>query len=260
VVSRLACVLLIAACGSSKPRSVDDARRPPPATSADAVSTDAASTPAATRRATTGDVHVRVEWADVPTAARTSPGTTSCGTPRAAAVAPTTTWGIPDVLVIVEGAPPVTAHARVRFADCALNPRLVVGGSLALDTTADRPVAIRLAHRYQTTALRAALESTAPRTVQLPIAGHTATLPLAANEVLELTADAKASDPAWVVGGAGAVTDGSGTVLVEDVPIGTHAVRAWLPPRAGQPARFAEGTVTVGAGDLAELTLVLAPT
>jgi hypothetical protein len=255
VVSRLACVLLIAACGSSKPRSVDDARRPATATATDATPIDAAAKPAAT----TGDVQVRVEWADVPVAARTSPGMTSCGTPRAAAVAPTTTWGIPEALVIVDGAPPVTGQARVRFADCALTPRLVVGGSIALDTTADRPLAIRLAHRFQATALRSAVEAASPRTVQLPIAGHTATLPLAANEVLELSADVKDSDPAWVVGGAGAVTDASGTVLVEDVPVGTHTVRAWLPPRAGQPARLAEGTVTVAAGDLAELTLVLAP-
>lgn len=255
MVSRLACVLLIAACGSRKPRTVDDALRPAPAPPADALSHDARAKPAAT----TGDVQVRVEWTDVPVAARTSPGMTPCGTPRAAAVAPTATWGVPEALVIVDGAPPVTAEARVRLADCALTPRLAVGTSLALDTTADRPVAVRIAHRYQATGLRTAIETPPPRTVQLPIAGHTATLPLAPNEILELTADVKGADPAWVVGGVGTVTDATGTVLVEDVPVGAHAVRAWLPPRGGQPARFAEGAVTVAAGDLSVLTLELAP-
>jgi hypothetical protein len=36
-------------------------------------------------------------------------------------------------------------------------------------------------------------------------------------------------------------------------------VIAWLPPRAGQPARIARGTVTAAVGTLAELTLQLAP-
>src|SRR5262245_34352729 len=43
-----------------------------------------------------GDAQIRVEWADVPVAARASPGRTPCNTPRAPSVAPTTTWGVPD--------------------------------------------------------------------------------------------------------------------------------------------------------------------
>jgi len=260
VVNRLAVVVVVSAaawaCGSGKPRVADDARKPPPTPSADAAALDARAPASA---ATTGDVQVRVEWADVPTLARTSPGLTSCGTQRAPAVTPSTTWGIPDALVIVDGAPAVTSEARVRFSDCALTPRLVVAGSLAVDTTADRPVEIRIRHRYQANALRAAIEATQARVVRLPIAGHIAVAPLAPNEIVELVADVKDADPAWAVGGAGAVTDGSGTVLVKDVPVGTHTVRAFLPPRAGQPPRFAEGSVTVAPGDLAELTLALVP-
>ena len=45
---------------------------------------------------------------------------------------------------------------------------------------------------------------------------------------------------------------------LHEVPAGPHAVTAWLPPRAGQPARIARGTVTA-AGSLAELSLRLAP-
>jgi len=41
--------------------------------------------------------------------------------------------------------------------------------------------------------------------------------------------------------------------------VGAHAVTAWLPPRAGQPARTGRGTATVTAGELAELTVTLAP-
>jgi hypothetical protein len=243
VVTRAA-VLFLAACGSGKPHVVEDARRPPSTPTGDAAPADAR--PAApTTTASTGDVQVRVEWVDVPVAARTSPGTTSCNTPRAPAVTPSTTWGIPDVLVIVEGAPAVTTQAHVRFADCALTPRIAVGNSLALDTSADRPVAIKL--------------SPGATTIQLPIAGHTVTMPLAPDALVQLTPDVKGADDAWVAGGAGAVTDASGTVLVKDVPPGTHAVRAILPARGGLKAMKAEGSVTVTAGDLAELTLKLAP-
>ncbi|MDX2093109.1 MAG: hypothetical protein SFX73_35025 [Kofleriaceae bacterium] len=236
MVERLALVLL-AACGSGKPRVVEDARKPAPSGDA-AMPIDARSA-----TATTGDVQVRIEWADVPVAARTSPGLTSCKTPRSPAVAPSTTWGIPDVLVVVEGAPPVTTEAHVRYADCALTPRIAVGTSLALDSIADRPVAIKLA----------------TRTIQLPIAGHTVTLPLASDDLVELVPDAQGAESAWVAGGAGAITDASGTVLVKDVPPGTHIVRAILPARGGHPAMKAEGTVSVVAGDLAELTLKLVP-
>ena len=49
-----------------------------------------------------GDVQIRVEWKDVPVEARASGGRTACGTAKAPAVAPTTTWGIPDVVVMIE--------------------------------------------------------------------------------------------------------------------------------------------------------------
>jgi hypothetical protein len=85
------------------------------------------------------------------------------------------------------------------------------------------------------------------------------TVALEPGGVYQLATEGKDPETAWVVAAAGAVTDPGGGVLVKDVPVGVHAVHAWLPPRAGQPARHAEGRVTVAAGDLAELTLELVP-
>lgn len=261
--ARAALLACVCACGSGKPKVADDARSA--AAAKDASARDAAKDAAArdgagdATTATTGDVQIRVEWPDVPVDARSSPGVTSCGTPRAAAVAPTTLWGVPDVLVIVDGAPPATGEVRMRLTDCAFSPRLAVGASLALDTTVDRPVTVRVARHFQTTALRAPTDTEAPRTVQLPIAGHTVRLPLAAGDVVELTSDVKDADPAWAIGGAGVITDSSGAAHIKDVPAGPHAVHAWIPPRAGQPARYAEGTITVTPGELTSLTLSFAP-
>ena len=52
-----------------------------------------------------------------------------------------------------------------------------------------------------------------------------------------------------------AVTEAQGQVVLRDVPVGTHPVRAWLPPRNGGEARTAAGTITVSAGTLADITL-----
>ena len=221
---------------------------------------DAAGPTADAARATAapvGDVQVRVEWTQVPAAVRRSPGTTACGTPRAPSVSPSTTWGIGDVLVVVEGAPASAREARVRWRDCALHPRLVVGDSLVIDSGADRPARLALAPRARVDDLRAELAAPTPRAIMLPIAGHQVEIPLDAGAVYRLDPDAKTSEPAWIVAGRGAVTDPTGVVLVRDVPAGVHAVRAWLPPRGGQPARHGRGEVTVVGGELAELTLQL---
>lgn len=255
---RLAACALLAACSSGKSHAVEDAKRPV-ATGSDATHADAA--PAVVPPAgTTGDVQVRVEWPAVPAAVRASPGATPCGTPRLAQVAPSTTFGIGEVLVIVEGAPATFGEARVRLTDCAWSPRIAIGRSLVIDSAADRPAKVVLSSVLRADDFTLKLEeSTPPVPVLLPIAGHAVTVALDAGAVYELEANGKDPEVAWVVAAAGAITDASGVVLVKDVPVGAHAVRAWLPPRAGQPARHATGKVTVVAGDLAELTLSLAP-
>ena len=252
---RLAVCALLVACSGGKTRTIEDAKHP--AAGSDAARADApvAIVPA---KAATGDVTVRVEWPKVPSAVRASPGPTTCGAPRLPQVTPTTTWGIPEVLVIVEGAPVTPAEARVRLADCALTPRLAIGSSLVLESAADRPARVTVARRRQAGDLRAKLPDGA-RTALLPVAGHAVAVAIEPGGVYELAAEGKEPETAWIIAAGGAITDPSGVVLVKDVPVGAHAVRAWLPPRAGQPARFASGQVTVAAGDLAELVLQLEP-
>ncbi len=254
-VTRAALLVALAACSSSKPRIPEDAKRATPAS--DAAIAAPADAPAAPKPPS-GDVQVRVEWKNVPPAARSSPGKTGCGTPRTSAVAPTTTWGIPDAVVIVEGAPGVLGETHVRLADCALSPRIAIGNALVVDSASDKPAKLMLSQRARASDLRVEIKSAIPpRTIQLPVAGHAVRASLAEDAVFELASDK--GDPAWVVAAQAAVTDPSGVVLVRDVPPGVHAVRAWLPPRGDQPARHAAGQVAVVDGDLAELTLQLAP-
>lgn len=252
----VACALL-AACSSGKPHAVEDAKRPAAAGS-DAVRADGPPVPPPS--VTTGDVQVRVEWPTVTAAVRASPGQTPCGTPRLAQVAPSTMFGIGDALVLVEGAPATLGEAHVRLADCAFTPRLAVGRSLVLESAADRPSRAFVRSRLVAADLAAVPEESTPKVpVQLPFAGHAVTVTLEPGAAYVLATDAKEPEVAWVVAAPGAITDASGAALIKDVPVGEHAVRAWLPPRAGQPARHAAGKVTVTAGELAELTLTFAP-
>ncbi|HSK01766.1 MAG TPA: hypothetical protein VK932_11020 [Kofleriaceae bacterium] len=223
--------------------------------------------------------------------ARASPGRTPCNTPRSPAAAPTATWGIPDAIVLVEGArsdsaarpadsapagstaaqagsaavPADSAEARIVLADCALSPRVAIGSPLLIESAVDRPATVRLAKRAELSKPEAASAppGAAPRTLRLPIAGHAVSVPLDAGGVYELATADRAPETAWIIApqpaAAAAVTDASGQVVLRGVPPGPHAVTAWLPPRAGQPARIARGTVTAAVGSLAELTLQLAP-
>lgn len=226
----------------------------------------AGSASAAPKRPATGvgDLQIRVEWRDVPVVARTSPGRTPCGTPRAPSVAPTTTWGVPEALVVVEGAPAAPpAPARVTLRDCALAPRIVVGESLALTSAADRPASVVLRKHGELAKLASGAKGEGEAVpVQLPIAGHTITAALDADSIYSLETGAAAADIelAYIIPLRGAyVTEANGQVTVHDLPVGSHAVTAWLPPRAGQPARVARGTATITDGDLAEVALTLAP-
>ncbi|HET9622305.1 MAG TPA: hypothetical protein VFP84_13120, partial [Kofleriaceae bacterium] len=220
--------------------------------------------PRAQRRApgTTDNLQVRVEWPNVPVAARTSPGRTPCNTPRAPLVAPTTTWGVPDALVIVDGAPPADPPPapHVTLADCALAPRVIAGGpTLAITSAADRPAALALRKHGLATDL-AHLTPGAPTAIQLPIAGHTVTTALDAGAIYALATDASEPELAYIAALPGAaVTEASGQVTLRHLAVGAHAVTAWLPPRAGQPARLGRATAKVSAGELAEVTVSFAP-
>ena len=213
---------------------------------------------------THGEIQIRVEWADVPMAARASPGRTPCNTPRAPSVAPTTTWGIPDAVVIVEDARADPAEPRIVLAECALSPRVAIGASLVVESAADRPTSVTLSRRADLPKLASpAPGGAAPRVLRLPIAGHAVAVSLDAGGVYELATADKDPEIAWIVapppGAAIAATDATGQAVLHGVSPGAHAVTAWLPPRAGQPARIARGTVTVAPGALAELSLPLTP-
>jgi hypothetical protein len=264
MVTRTFALLAIAAC-SGKPRPEE--ATPGVATRSDAAPAgDAASTAdamptgdAAGARSATGDLQIRVAWPDVPVAARSSPGRTPCNTPRTASVAPTTTWGVPDALVIVDGAAAPLAAAHVTLADCTLAPRIAAGGSLAITSAVDRPAKLVLRKRGGVASL-GQLAAGEPIAVMLPIAGHTVTAALDPGAIYSLETDAADPEVAFVAAvPGGSVTDASGHVLARGLGVGPHAVTAWLPPRAGQPARIGRGTATVAAGELAELTVTLVP-
>jgi hypothetical protein len=253
-----------AGCSSSKPKAVEDARHPAPAGDAGAVAVIPA-TPTGPYRvdtsAKTGDVQVRVEWKDVPAALRASPGATPCGNPVRPAVAPTTTWGIPDAVVSIEidhGKPLAPVRPRVELEDCALAPRLAVAGTaLAIASAVESPQTMTLAEVGHLP-LGSPLTAGAPRTLYLPIVGHEIETALTPGSIYAVTFGA--SEVATVIAATTpyvAITEPTGQVIVRDVPIGTYAVRAWLPRRGPLEPRTATGTVTVTEGALAEVTLDL---
>jgi hypothetical protein len=239
---------------------VEDARRPvgDGSGSANVVPADAAPAPEV-KPPTTGDISVRVQWEKVPREARVSPGNTSCNTPLTAQVAPSTTWGIGDAVVFVQGAPAHAGEARVVAAKCTLSPRVAVGTSLAIASGADRPVKLSLAHEL--VAADFAKASEPARAVALPIAGHEVTSALTAGGIYHLAFDDKdKGDDAWIVSADAVITDASGAVLIKDVAPGSHQIRVWLPARGKLPAHTASGKVDVAAGELAEITLSFDPT
>jgi hypothetical protein len=214
---------------------------------------------AAAAHPATGDLQIRVEWPDVPVAARSSPGRTPCNTPRTPSVAPTTTWGVPDALVVIDGATPLLAGAHVTLADCTITPRLTIGTTLAITSAVDRPARLVLRKRG-TVATLGHLEPGDPIPVMLPIAGHSVTAALDAGAIYALETDAADPEVAFLAAvPSGYVTDAGGQIIARGLAVGAHAVTAWLPPRAGQPARIGRGSATVTDGDLAQLTVTLAP-
>jgi hypothetical protein len=249
-------LVALAACSSGRAKAVEDARtaahaEPPPKPATDA--------PAAAGG--NGDVQIRVEWHDVPAVVRASPGRTACGTALAAAVAPTTTWGIPDAFVVVSGQrgkPAPDPSAQLRLDRCALAPvALVAGGALAVTTTASEPGKLAIRRAFALTDLGTAT-SDAARPILLPIAGHEVDVALEPGNVYEVVgATGEVAFVAAAPNGYVAVTDAAGQAVLRDLPVGSYKITAWLPPHAGQPARLAHGDATVTAGALAEVTLDL---
>lgn len=255
---RLAVVLLVA-CSGSKPKVVEDARKLE--TPRDVASP--ASGPYAVVGGPASDVQVRVLWTGVPSEHRASSGRTACGTPRAAAVAPTVLWGIPEVFVVLaaeKGKAMTELAARVVLDQCAFAPRAIVAGkALDIASGAEAPVKLSLVKQGEL-ADPAKLAAGTSRDVMLPVAGHEVTAALDAGAIYRLAAGDDA-EVAWIVAAPQpyvGITDHTGAVILRDVPLGTYAVTAWLPPRAGKPGRVAKGQVTVVEGPLSDVTLDLA--
>src|SRR5258706_116857 len=154
---------------------------------------------------------------------------------RAAAVAPTTTWGIPDAVVMVDverGAAPVDAHARVVLEHCALAPRVVLaGGSVDIASAADAPAHLSLLKIARTRPLgsslggsvgprgQVAVVAPAPRAIQLPVAGHTVRASLEPDSIYTL---AFGDELATIVAPTTpyvAITEATGQVVLRDVPV-----------------------------------------
>ena len=253
-------LILMALVGcSGKSRMVEDAR------SAKPISRDAAIAASiepyrAEAQFESGDVQIRVEWKDVPLAARQSTGRTPCGTPAAPAVSPTTTWGIPDAVVMVDvrrGRAQTAVEPRVVFEHCAFSPRVVVASSAVVVASAhDTPAVLSFERLHSALPFGASITGdTRPLAIYLPTVGHEVAVPLSGGAQYALTAG---SETATVVAAATpyyAVTEASGQATLRQVPTGTHPITAWIPARAGQPARAASGVVRVTASGLAEVTL-----
>jgi hypothetical protein len=248
-----------AACsgrGATKPRVVEDA----PAVAKPVVPAGPYKVDATFDK---GDVQIRVEWKDVPVEARASAGRTACGTAKQAAVAPTTTWGIPDVVVMIDAnhgkAMSAPEHARIVLEQCALSPRVAIAESpLIVASAMDAPAKLTLARLAPARPLVVPTTPAAASTaVQLPIAGHEAALALDTDSISELRSDDDSAIAIVAPTPYYAITEANGQVVLHDVPVGTFEIAAWLPARAGQPARAARGKVTVTAGALAEVTLTL---
>ena len=257
---RILTLALVIACSSkttSTPHGPDDGIKAP-------LPLDARAAPPGPYRvdakAPHGDVQIRVEWKDVPVVARASPGRTACGTAKPSSVSPTTTWGIPDAVVMIEvdhGKEPVATPARIVLDHCALTPRIAIASSLVVASAMDAPAQVAFARVGNARPLAAPTKAVTEAIARLPVIGHEVELPIEPSSLVSVTS---AEDEALAIAAPTpyfAITEANGQVVLRDVPVGTFEISALLPARAGQPARTAKGTVTVAAGALAEVTLSL---
>jgi hypothetical protein len=250
----LAALATVGGCSGNKPRTVEDARHGAASGDGSAARPPTPPAPLGPYRvdttAKTGDVQVRVEWKDVPVALRASPGPTPCGSPAAPALSPTTTWGIPEAFVSIEvdhGIPLPALRPRIVAADCALVPRVAVAGpTLAIASAVEQPQTVTLA------------EGSKPaQSIRLPIIGHEVEVALAPGSEYTVALGTASATVFSATTPYVAITEPTGQVIVRDVPIGAHPVRAWLPRRGALEPRAATGSVTVTEGGLAEITLDL---
>lgn len=219
-----------------------------------------------------GTVAVTVIWPDAPPAVRASPGVTPCATPRPPRATIGALHGVAGAVVMIEGVvagkrPPPAAPVRLTVRDCAIAPRIAIqpriGATLEVQAQddVDRAIAIGELGPAWTAAPAAAEAAGAQGVTRARLAGwgHTVSLPLAAAGVRRIEADGVADAAHVVVTDQpyAAVTGDDGAVALDQVPAGTHAVVAWLPPAADQPAQVARGQVTVVAGDKVDITLRL---
>jgi hypothetical protein len=252
---KLVLVAVLAAC-SSKAHAVEDAKSAKPRDAAVMVPSGPYRTETSFPK---GDVQIRVEWHDVPTVARASAGRTPCGTARAPSVSPTTTWGIPDALVMIDldhGKAPVDPQARVVLEHCELSPRIALAGTaVTIASAMEAPVQVSLGGGQPARPLDAPPAKTQPLAIQLPVIGHAVTAPLELGTIYTITTPDSAALVVAAPTPYYAVTEPTGQVVLRDVPVGTFAVAALVPARAGQPARTGKATVTVTADALAEVTI-----
>lgn len=230
-----------------------------------------------------GRVSVKVLWPTATASVRASPGYTACHTPRRARAQIGTLHGVADAFVVLPDLPAAISAsapaapasgsaapaagapsaARLTVRDCALDPpALVARGALEVQTqdTAHTVTIERVGKPW--------LEDDgiiAPVTlarVQLPVLGHTVTVAIDEPGAIRVHADGASDDAAWVLAPPhryAGITDEVGALGIADVPAGSHPIVAWLPPRAGQTAQRATGTVTVVAGETTDVELTFAP-
>lgn len=262
--ARLIAVALLAliACGNkSKSRhdagAKDAAPRPPG---------DAAPSP---DDAAAGDgLTIRVEWKNAPSSVRSSPGRNPCGNPLPPFATVHTLHGVADVAVwlddpAVHGTagqvlPRGAMHrgATVTVDTCGAAPAVqvaAVGDELRVRSLAEKRTAVEVAWIE---AIGVEAPETVVARIDLPVVGHTAAMPLEKGGIVAVGGEAYV---VVVPHRMAAVTDATGAATLIGVPPGEHTVRAWLRGAAGEPARLAEGKVTVRAGEAATVTLSLAP-
>lgn len=230
--------------------------------------------------ATAGTIEVRVEWASAPSTQRDSPGLSACGAPLPPRVRVHTLGGVAGVLVIADvpagrGFPPDAAAAElaVEIDGCVPSPPVLVRGSMPTELTVRsldrRPHLVTISSVVALTSGQALADVREPGAdlpaVRLSWAGAAVRREIREPTLLRVAAADAPAHPTFVaVLGTpyAGVTDETGAVSLGAAPAGTYPVTAWLPPRAGAPARSARGSVTVGAptdAPPAPLVLSLAP-
>jgi hypothetical protein len=203
---------------------------------------------------------IRVEWKDAPSTVRTSPGLDPCGDPLPPFATVHTLHGVAGVAVWLDGAVGAADKTApsvhvVTVGPCAVQPAVqvaAVGDELRVKSLSEKRTQVDVRWVGE---IGAKVPETVVARIDLPVVGHAAAMPLEKEGVV------KVGDAYVVVlpQRHAAVTDATGAAVIAGVPPGEHTVRAWLRGAAGEPARLAEGKVTVKAGEGTSVTVPLAP-